>query len=683
MDCAGHGTHVAGTVAAQQNEFNFTGAAPDATLGAYKVFGCQGGVENDILIDAFNQAFEDGADVITASIGGPSGWSEEPWSVAVQRIVEQGVPCTLAAGNEGAAGMWFASTASSGKGVMSVGSVDNIVQPQLLTESTFTVDDADNSTFGWLAGVPPVWEGVTAPLQAWGYDITNEEDGCSPWPSDSPSLEGKIALIRRGTCMFIEKARLAAQRGAEYVIFYNNVPGVITVDVTQVPQIKGVAMVPPDVGEAWIKQLESGAEVEVTMVNAGDVEPILFVSGNNATGGYPSIFTSWGPTFETDVKPIVSAPGGNILSTYPVDLGQFGVLSGTSMSTPLVAGVLALLAEVRGSHDPSLLERVLGNTAMPLVFNAGEGAGDLLAPVPQQGNGIIQAYDAAFTTVVLDKSSLSFNDSDNRPESLTFKIINEGDEDVTYELNNIGAATAYTKESADALLPAAFPNELVREHAELSFDPAEVTVPAGGEAEVSVTATPPDLDEGRLPVWSGWISLNATDDSALRLAYQGVSGSLKSQTVVSDSFLIIVPPAAASMQFAREPAPEDLTFVLPPQGQANQTILGLPLPGVSVDLAMGTSRVEIEILTADGESLGPHRESPLTWLSRVLEFVAWDGELANGEFAEEGQYKFRTRTLKIYGDPENEDDWEVKESIPFGFEYLEIGIGGPFGGGPL
>lgn len=674
MDCAGHGTHVAGTIAAQTNEFNFTGAAPGAHLGAYKVFGCQGGVENDILIDAFNQAFEDGADIITASIGGPSGWSEEPWSVAVQRIVEKGVPCTLAAGNEGAAGMWFASTASSGKGVLSVGSVDNTVDPQLLIESDYMVDGGDVAKFGWVAGGPTNWQNVSAPLQAQGYDITNEEDGCTPWSSDSPSLQGKIALIRRGTCEFVQKARLAAQRGAEYVIFYNNVEGVVTVDVSAVPEIKAVAMVPADVGEAWIKELEAGSEVVVSMVNPEDVEPVLLISGNNATGGYPSIFSSWGPTFEMDVKPIVSAPGGNILSTYPLDLGQFGVLSGTSMSTPLVAGVLALLAEARGSKDPSLLERLLGNTAEPMVFNAGEGAGELLAPVPQQGSGIIRAYDAAFTKTVLDRSSISFNDSDNRPESVTFKITNEGGEDVTYELFNIAAATAYTKENGEAVAPMGFPNELVETHAELSFDPAEVTVPAGGEAEVTVTATPPDgLDDARLPVWSGWISLNTTDGSALRLAYQGLSGSLKAQTVMADSYLIVVPAAAMSMDFILEHAAENITFVLPPQGLANQTILGLPLPGAGLDLSMGTSRVEVEILTADGESLGAHRESPLVWLSRVLNFVAWDGELANGDFAPEGQYRFRTRALKIFGDEASEDDWEVKESIPFGIEYLQVG----------
>ena len=94
-DCEGHGTHVSGIIAAQANPFGFTGAAPDVTLGAYRVFGCGGSAGNDVLIAAYNQAYEDGADIITASIGGPSGWSEEPWAVAVQRIVEAGVPCTV------------------------------------------------------------------------------------------------------------------------------------------------------------------------------------------------------------------------------------------------------------------------------------------------------------------------------------------------------------------------------------------------------------------------------------------------------------------------------------------------------------------------------------------------------------------------------------------------------------
>ena len=76
MDCQGHGTHVAGIIGASNDDL-ILGVAPAATLGIYKVFGCSGQVANDVLIDAFTMAYNAGADIITASIGGASGWPEE------------------------------------------------------------------------------------------------------------------------------------------------------------------------------------------------------------------------------------------------------------------------------------------------------------------------------------------------------------------------------------------------------------------------------------------------------------------------------------------------------------------------------------------------------------------------------------------------------------------------------
>lgn len=76
IDCNGHGTHVAGIIAAANDPY-IIGVAPNATLGIYKVFGCTGGAANDVLISAFMMAHNHGVDLITSSIGGDSGWPEE------------------------------------------------------------------------------------------------------------------------------------------------------------------------------------------------------------------------------------------------------------------------------------------------------------------------------------------------------------------------------------------------------------------------------------------------------------------------------------------------------------------------------------------------------------------------------------------------------------------------------
>ena len=100
-ECVGHGTHVAGIIAAQTNALGFIGAAPDVTLGACRIFPCgNDGTTSDMVIAGFNQAFEDGSDIITASLGLFSGWAEDAVAVAVSRIAEAGVPCTVAIGNQ-------------------------------------------------------------------------------------------------------------------------------------------------------------------------------------------------------------------------------------------------------------------------------------------------------------------------------------------------------------------------------------------------------------------------------------------------------------------------------------------------------------------------------------------------------------------------------------------------------
>lgn len=89
---------MSGIVGANPNPYNFTGVAPSATIGMYRVFGCAGSVSDDILIDALTRAYTDGNDILSLSLGGVAGWTESASSVVASNIAAAGRIVSIAAG---------------------------------------------------------------------------------------------------------------------------------------------------------------------------------------------------------------------------------------------------------------------------------------------------------------------------------------------------------------------------------------------------------------------------------------------------------------------------------------------------------------------------------------------------------------------------------------------------------
>lgn len=127
IDCcpAGHGTHVAGIIGANPgNDFNISGVAYDASIASYRLFGCAGSVSDDIITEALLRGYSDGMDILTLSLGGVNGWSESSSGVVASRIADKGKVVTIAAGNDGDMGSWYASSPGTGLDVISVASID-------------------------------------------------------------------------------------------------------------------------------------------------------------------------------------------------------------------------------------------------------------------------------------------------------------------------------------------------------------------------------------------------------------------------------------------------------------------------------------------------------------------------------------------------------------------------------
>jgi subtilisin family serine protease len=127
-------------------------------------------------------------------------------------------------------------------------------------------------------------------------------------------------------------------------------------------------------------------------------------------GGLMSDFSSSGPSFDFGFKPAFAAPGRNILSTLPVAKGSFGILSGTSMSTPFAAGAAALLlaAKPKSLSAPNGTRTLLETTSTKILLSKTHSGYDTLI---KAGAGLINVYNAIHATTIVSPGELILNDT--------------------------------------------------------------------------------------------------------------------------------------------------------------------------------------------------------------------------------------------------------------------------------
>ncbi len=164
-----------------------TGVAPDVTFGAYRVFGCEGSTESDIMLAAMERALADGMDVLNMSIGSAFQWPQYPTAVASDRLVNKGMVVVASIGNSGTNGLYAAGAPGLGQKVIGVASFDNtdVVLP------VFTISP-DNTKVGFTvaAAAPNPPTSGTFPMARTGTK-TSTADACVALPAGS--LAGKVA----------------------------------------------------------------------------------------------------------------------------------------------------------------------------------------------------------------------------------------------------------------------------------------------------------------------------------------------------------------------------------------------------------------------------------------------------------------------------------------------------------
>ncbi|CAD7067466.1 unnamed protein product [Tilletia caries] len=544
-DCAGsgHGTHVAGTVIALDRELGFTGVVPQANVHMYRIFACGGGTSSDIIMAAMEKGFFDGVDVLSLSLGGPNGWVEDPSSAVASKIVALGTPVIVSHGNDGEYGAFYASGPAAGLGVTGVGSVDNEIlngYSAKLTPSAGAPSNG-NGDLVYLVGTPFTFNSTQSKklkLYATSTDPTVMDDGCAPLPSSTPDLKDYVVVIARGTCMFVTKFTNAYNAGARYVFIYNSAASITYLPEADQADLQAAMLTRPD-GLFIVNALAVGKELYIDFTSQS-----IAAVPDTGNGGFMSSFSTYGLTWEAQNAASVSAPGGNILSTWPLKLGKYAIISGTSMSAPFIAGSTAMYRSIKGNSDfPLVIRSVLSSTAKPLGFSANVST---LETTARQGGGLVNVYAAIKSVSRVSPGSLDLNDTQYFDGTQTLTISNVGTMEQTYTLSHLPGGSIASIDPSDKAVYVPGPIKPTTNAASVQFSSETVTILPGKSQDVSMTFKAPVLDTSTLPIYSGFISIKSSISfGSMHVPYSGVGTKLSSQQVLdtSDSALGFAVPA--------------------------------------------------------------------------------------------------------------------------------------------
>ncbi|MGG4491637.1 cell wall-binding repeat-containing protein [Metabacillus idriensis] len=414
-----HGMHVGGTVGANGDEDNggLKGVAPEAQLLALKVFGNDPEMPStwsDIYVKAIDDSIQLGADVLNMSLGSTASFvlPEDPEQKAIERAVENGVVMSVSAGNSAHLGNAWANPYASNPDVGVVGSPGlsyDSLQVASIENSTIDleamkvqVDGADFGTIGYQKQDGPKF---LEKFKGQKLDIVYVGDG-QPAAYEGKDVKGKVVFaVRSGGYFYANIQKTAEAQGAAGVII-RGLPahGDYVSMALDKPQLPLVSLSIAD-GNALEAQAKEGKKLEVTF---GDDK----VAAPNAEAGKMSAFTSWGVTPNLDFKPEITAPGGKILSTF--NDNQYGIMSGTSMAAPHVAGGSAIVLErvdelfnLEGADRVLMAKNILMNTSQPVIdkglVNDALGWENPYSP-RRQGAGLMKLYSALNTPAVVTES---------------------------------------------------------------------------------------------------------------------------------------------------------------------------------------------------------------------------------------------------------------------------------------
>ncbi|MBD5786181.1 S8 family serine peptidase [Cellulosimicrobium terreum] len=497
---SGHGTHVAGTTAGYGVTADGTtfdgdystltdiadwqvgpGSAPEAGLYSLKVFGDLGG-STSVVVDALEWAADpnqdgdlsDRLDIVNLSLGSDGSPADDPENLFIDQLSRLGTLSVIASGNAGDVTDVGGSPGNARTALTVANSVGN----------TQTFDAIEVTEPEELAGSYPAQnsvayagsEDVTAPVAFVAEDFS----GCTAFtPEQAEAVDGKIAYLywedadATRECGSAARFNNAEAAGAVGVLLSSELES-FAAGIAGNAGIPGAQLTGPS-HDALYPAIEARELVATVgpsyamseFVEIPGIADTLNVSSSRGVHGSLGV-----------AKPDVAAPGTGIASAASGRLDGGSIKSGTSMATPHVAGIAALVKQANPGWSPQEVKADVMNTATHDVFTEPDGGGLAFGP-ERVGSGRVDAVDAVGNT------TLAYAAQDSEQVSVAFGVVPVGAVPVTVRK----AVTVRNTGDVPQTYATSFAQSSTAGGAAVTVAPASVTVPAGQSTLVTVTLT--------------------------------------------------------------------------------------------------------------------------------------------------------------------------------------------------
>jgi len=391
MDTNGHGTKVAGVIAADGNTF---GVAPKAKILAYKVSEDGEGVSSELISGAIQKAIEDEADIINISLG--VNRTNSKIDNAVNHALDNGIFVVTAAGNDGPE---LETIGSPGRNLQSltVGATYNNMTSSLI--ATLQIDEKQYTVIP-MVGSSKTSEPITGKIVFGGFGKNSNLENLD--------VKNAILIVERGSdvegelLFFSIKEMNAAKAGAKALIVYNNQPGIFLGELIHEFSEPGYT---PQIPVVSVDREEGLEIIETIEKNSSGIMNLFY------NPDFIAHFSSRGPVSSFYIKPDMVAPGAYINTTQINS--SYNFTSGTSFAAPHVSGAAALLLQ----KNPELQNQELKSLLMTTVQPVSNAYGQEFS-LHESGSGRLDIANAYNAKLIISPTNFVMNFS---PEQLSIE----------------------------------------------------------------------------------------------------------------------------------------------------------------------------------------------------------------------------------------------------------------------